>query len=214
MGIYNTPSYFFFFNEKERTKPPDELYCGSINEGIYVLDESKKPKIPREIYIGSIWVSNDILLNEGQYKRKLGEVDLKNKNGGVFTVYLKSDEGPNPHFHIIQNTDKKNECCIMILDSMFFDHGTKTLIFDSLKVHNIINEFLNQPNKINNIPCTNWKYMLFSWIWALNNPKPTNITLDEYFSFQQPDYSFIKPHNKKVYNSDLELVLGRKIQGV
>lgn len=207
MGIYNTPKFIFFFDESKRTILPSEIYIGSINEndGSSFFNESKRTTLPSEIYIGSIWISDDIL-NESLGRIKTGK-GIEN----TFDVKVFGNEGPFPHFHLKSNDGKRN-CAILLFDNMYFTHKHANYVFRNDKViFKIIDEFLKSHNKESG---TNQWYTLIQSFLSLNG-KPTNLTMQECYSIQYPDYlSGIKQTDENVYNSDLEKVLDRKIQGV
>lgn len=93
----------------------------------------------------------------------IGDLNL-GKSIGSCKVYVYSNEGTIPHFHLF-NKDKSFECCICIYEPLYFNHGFKTGILNS-KQCRILNEWLEQPN-IHMNKITNWE--LIDTLWRTGN---------------------------------------------
>lgn len=109
--------------------------------------------------LDTINFSTEELLNEDC----IGRVNLPN-NVGECKIYIYSDEGNVPHFHIIPN-NRKEECCICIYQPLYFNHGSKQMRLNS-KQRKILNDWMNSPSKV--APeVTNWR--LISIFWQTGN---------------------------------------------
>lgn len=66
------------------------------------------------------------LLNEGSINTQKNPIDIKR----VSTILVHSSEGNDiPHFHIIREGMK--DCCIMLNDNRFFDHGDNDTLLNA-----------------------------------------------------------------------------------
>ncbi len=126
--------------------------------------------------IGTIDLSTEELINEDC----TGRINFSNKIGEC-QVYVYSNEGPIPHFHLIAKDG--NEACICIYEPLYFNHGRKTMRLNS-KQRKELNNWLNELN-INNEKISNWEYI--NIVWEVENGKdyiPKNAT--------KPDYRYME----------------------
>ena len=100
-------------------------------------------------------------------------------NIGQCNIYVYSNEGTIPHFHIIPKNGI-GESCICIYEPLYFNHGGKQLRLNS-KQRKILNNWLSSPNeKLNSV--TNWDIVALSF----DNANETNFYNKE---AKQPNYS-------------------------
>ena len=79
---------------------------------------------------------------------------------GRSDIYVYSNEGTIPHFHIIPKNGK-SEICICIFEPFYFNHGSKQLRLNS-KQRKILDDWLEQQSTI--APeVTNWRLICISW---------------------------------------------------
>lgn len=85
----------------------------------------------------------------------IGEITINNTEC-VIRVY--DNEGMLPHFHI-ESIDKRFNCCILIKEPKYFNHGYKHIdVLNDEDITNLIN-FLNEDICI----FSRFDYMLCSW---------------------------------------------------
>ena len=124
--------------------------------------------------IGTIDFSTEELL----YEDCIGRVNFPN-NIGECSIYVYSDEGTIPHFHIIPKNGS-SECCVCIYEPLYFNHGNKQLQLNS-KQRKILNKWLKSEFKYNK-KVTNWEVISTAWIigngdkYAPNLPSQPNYT--------------------------------------
>ena len=81
-------------------------------------------------------------------------------NIGQCNIYVYSNEGTIPHFHIIPKNGI-GESCICIYEPLYFNHGGKQLRLNS-KQRKILDDWLEQQSTI--APeVTNWRLICISW---------------------------------------------------
>lgn len=81
-------------------------------------------------------------------------------NIGQCSIYVYSNEGAIPHFHIIPKNGI-GESCICIYEPLYFNHGSKQLRLNS-KQRKILDDWLEQQSTI--APeVTNWRLICISW---------------------------------------------------
>lgn len=90
---------------------------------------------------------------------------------GECKIYLYSDEGLIPHFHIIPKKGGK-ECCICIYQPYYFNHGITEQVRLNSKQRKILNEWMNQPSKLEPV-ISNWK--IVSGFWQTGNEDDPNV---------------------------------------
>lgn len=100
-------------------------------------------------------------------------------------IWIYTNEGTIPHFHIVNNS-KNFESCICLITNKYFIHGSKT---DTLKSSQskILNKYMKTINS-KEVPLTNWQVACDIW------NKNTNYKIDKKIysnSENQPDYSKI-----------------------
>ena len=134
-----------------------------------IKDSRKDPMLVGEIAF-------DDSIEEASY----GEVGLKHL--GECSVYIYSNEGPIPHFHLISK-NKKFETCICIFEPLYFLHGTKTGTLNS-KQRKQLNNWMNQKIDYSDANITNWQSIKLAWIW--NNGKRFKEII---MNYPQPNYS-------------------------
>lgn len=101
----------------------------------------------------------------------------------VMAVIVHTKEGYNiPHFHI--ERDRMNDCCIMLNDNRFFNHGDNDSLLTGRECI-LLDEWLRKVNKSSKFGYTNWQVLADMW----NSRKEIQIDLNN-----QPDYSSIKPY--------------------
>lgn len=102
--------------------------------------------------------SKDIL-----YEDTIGSFKSKGK-----TLFVKvfSNEGPIPHFHLMDK-DKKFETCIQILKPEYFLHGTKMDILNSQQIKDLV-KFLNKKDYANK-RLTNFVAICRAWNLSSSN---------------------------------------------
>lgn len=100
---------------------------------------------------------------------------------GECSVYVYSDEGPVPHFHIISK-NKKFHCCVCIYEPLYFNHGYKT---DTLNANQrkLLNNWLKE--KHYKAPMTNWE--VIDLLWDSNNEENKKYKIQK--TSTQPDYT-------------------------
>lgn len=124
-------------------------------------------------YVGDI-------LNEGSISVQNNPIKIKK----VKTICVHSNEGSNiPHFHI--EREKMHDCCIMLNDNRFFDHGDNDSIL-TVKECRLLEEWLSSPNRAK-AGLTNWRVLADMW----NNIPNARFKVDV---SNKKDYSFIKPY--------------------
>lgn len=104
--------------------------------------------------IGIIDLSTEELINEDC----TGRINFSNKIGEC-QVYVYSNEGIIPHFHLIAKDG--NESCICIYEPLYFNHGRKTMRLNS-KQRKELDNWLNEPN-IDNEAMSNWESINAAW---------------------------------------------------
>ena len=95
-----------------------------------------------------------------------GEEDNKDNNNKIFKeqqlypdlnlgsglgsckVWVYTNEGPVPHFHII-NKSKKFESCICLITNKYFSHGSKIDILNNRQLK-LLNKYMKSINKEDN----------------------------------------------------------------
>ena len=81
-------------------------------------------------------------------------------NVGQCSIYVYSNEGTIPHFHIIPKNGI-GESCICLYEPLYFNHGSKQLRLNS-KQRKILDDWLEQQSII--APeVTNWRLICISW---------------------------------------------------
>lgn len=102
----------------------------------------------------------EINFSENLNEAKVGDIKL-GKGLDTCKVYVYSNEGIIPHFHLFNN-DKTFECCICIYEPLYFNHGFKT---DKLsnKQCEILNDWLDGPSYVMNDK-SNWQMIDAFWI--------------------------------------------------
>ena len=117
-------------------------------------DSRKEPKL-----LDIIDFSTEELLNEDC----VGRINFPNTIGQC-GIYIYSNEGTIPHFHIIPKNNT-GECCICIFEPFYFNHGSKQLRLNS-KQRKILDNWMNERSK--SFPeITNW--ILISRLWSIGN---------------------------------------------
>ena len=125
-------------------------------------DSRMNPKM-----IGIVDLSTEELINEDC----TGKINFPN-DVGECKIYLYSDEGALPHFHIIPKKGGK-ECCVCIYQPLYFNHGTGTeqMILNS-EQKKILNEWISKPSKV--LPeISNWR--IISLFWQTGNEDDPNV---------------------------------------
>lgn len=110
---------------------------------------------------------------------KIGEVEDK-------TIYVRANEGPISHFHIVDSNSlgRKFHTCVQIVEPKYFHHTGKEDALNSREIKELI-KFLNsscEMEEFNN--GTNWRLIRF--IWNINNPK---FRVDK--NIEMPDYTLL-----------------------
>ena len=101
-------------------------------------------------------------------------------------VYVYSNEGPIPHFHVI-NKNKKFESCIRLDKAEYFTHGSKIGKLTSKEVKELI-RFLNEKIDIGldyNVP--RYVAMCITWNNDMNNTTKVKASVKT-----MPDYNQLK----------------------
>ena len=130
-----------------------------------------------EILIGKINLNDfSITINEILNLDEVVALNLKS-DLGIGKIYVYSNEGNIPHFHI---NGKGWKSCIKIYEPKYFIHGDYTQTFSS-KQRKILNSYLHQRN--NTYSGTNWEYI--SYVWKLRGNPIINIPENPI----QPDYT-------------------------
>lgn len=100
----------------------------------------------------------------------------------TFDVRVYSDEGPIPHFHIV-NTQTGEEGCVRITEPKYFSHGTKEMKLTSKQKKKLI-EYLSTPSKFEE----DYGKTPYELIW-------------EEWNRNDPDNRISKPESMPDYNS-------------
>lgn len=106
---------------------------------------------------------------------------------GRSDIYVYSNEGTIPHFHIIPKNGK-SEICICIFEPFYFNHNSSQLELN-YNQRKILEKWINKKSKL--LPeVNNWR--LISIFWKVGN-------YDEYIigSKCQPNYTYIKRKDVK-----------------
>lgn len=128
--------------------------------------------------IGVVNFSTEELL----YEDCVGRINLPN-NIGECKIYVYSNEGKIPHFHIIPKKGGE-ECCVCIYQPYYFNHEIEQVQLNS-KQRKILNEWLNQPSKLEPV-ISNWK--IVSGFWQTGNEDDPNVPENPV----QPNYNDLK----------------------
>lgn len=134
-------------------------------------DVRNEPKL-----IGIVDLSTEELMNEDC----TGRINFSNKIGEC-KVYVYSNEGTIPHFHLIASDGQ--ESCICIYESLYFNHGSKTMKLNS-KQRKELDSWLSKPCQSNE-KISNWKNI--NIVWKVGNGKD-NVPKDA----TKPDYRYMK----------------------
>lgn len=102
----------------------------------------------------------DFSTEELLYEDCVGRINFP-KNIGQCKIFVYSNEGKIPHFHIISKKGNE-ECCVCIYQPLYFNHGNKQLQLNS-KQRKILNEWLQSPSEIVS-GATNWGVLSGFWI--------------------------------------------------
>ena len=132
------------------------------------------------LYIGEIEFPN--IINENEIGNKNSRYSVKGI--GKCKIEVFSGEGSIPHFHITGIANKFN-CCVRIHEPFFFSHGNKYRDTLNKQQCKELNEWLKQPNRVDEVDMTNWETIRFGW--NLSNPDcryPKNLK-----AASQPDYT-------------------------
>lgn len=130
-------------------------------------DSRDEPKL-----LGIIDLSTEELIIEDCY----GRINFPNGIGEC-KIYVYSNEGTIPHFHLIKD---KFESCICIYESLYFNHGLKQSRLNS-KQRKILNNWLDLPS-IPNPKISNWDMLHIAWYggngdkYIPKNPSKPNYT--------------------------------------
>lgn len=124
-------------------------------------------------------------VNLGEYEFQegvFGKVHF-GKGLGDCKIYVYSNEGPIPHFHLISESNNF-EACICIFEPIYFDHGSKTGTLNSNQ-RKLLNEWMSSVITDYGVNATNWQMLIFAW--RMNNG-------DKYIpkNPKQPDYTQMK----------------------
>lgn len=120
------------------------------------------------------------LLNEGSINIQRNPIDIKK----VSSILVHTSEGNDiPHFHIIR--DHMNDCCTMLDDNRFFDHGKNDTLLNA-KECRALEDWMKSKNK-SKPGMNNWTVLALMW-----NDIP-NVRIKADLSCR-PDYSTIKPY--------------------
>ena len=102
------------------------------------------------------------LLNEGSINLHKNPLNIK----GISMVIVHTNEGDNiPHFHI--KRDNENDCCIMLNDDKYFNHGSN----DSLLNKKEARELNNWLHKLNSAKSGETNFQVLGIMWNSNNLK-------------------------------------------
>ena len=130
-----------------------------------------------EILIGEINLDDfSITINEILNLNEDIGLNLKS-DLGIGKIYVYSNEGNIPHFHI---NGKGWKSCIKIYEHKYFIHKDYTQTFSS-KQRKILNNYLHQKTDI--YSGTNWEYICY--VWKLRGNPIINIPANPI----QPDYT-------------------------
>jgi hypothetical protein len=121
-------------------------------------------------------------------KEAVGKLNMKRP--GICDIKVKGNEGYIPHIHI--ENRRGFECCICLLQCLYFTHKEKESKLDAdQKV--IFDTFMRSPNSKDD-SLTNWQYALNLWVMQndqsrtkLDNFKKNNNITNEI----QPDYTLL-----------------------
>lgn len=114
-----------------------------------IKDSREEPKL-----IGELNLSTEELL----YEDCVGRINFSN-NIGECKIYVYSNEGTIPHFHIISKNNQ--ESCICIYEPLYFNHGSKVMRLNS-KQRKELDNWLNQLSDVNRSN-TNWDIIDIAW---------------------------------------------------
>ena len=113
-------------------------------------DSREEPKL-----LGELNLTTDELLNEDC----IGRINFPNTIGQC-SIYIYSNEGTIPHFHIIPKNNV-GECCVCIFEPFYFNHGSKQLRLNS-KQRKMLNNWMNERSYADS-RLTNWDAIVFVW---------------------------------------------------
>ena len=120
------------------------------------------------------------LLNEGSISIQKNPIDIKR----VTTILVHSSEGNDiPHFHIVREDMK--DCCIMLNDNRFFDHGKNDTLINA-KECRALDDWMRSRNK-SKPSMNNWTILAMMWNDIPNARFKVDLS-------DQPDYSSINPY--------------------
>lgn len=123
---------------------------------------------------------NQELLNEGSINIQKNPIDIKR----VLSILVHTSEGNDiPHFHIVRND--MNDCCIMLDDNRFFDHGNNDTLLNA-KECRALEDWMKSKNK-SKPGMNNWTVLALMWNDIPNVRIKVNLS-------KIPDYSTIKPY--------------------
>ena len=162
----------------------------NLTEG-YAYVSDYHPNVKRAIFIGEFVVIDNSIDED----TKISDQIIDGKKVYNYQIYVYSDEGPIPHFHVIDssNNTKKNtvnghsdkDVCICIYKPIYFSHGSHMSVLNSRELK-ALDTFLRTGYD----GTTYWDCI--SLLWKINNPKmvrdyPQNYPQTKETN-KQPDY--------------------------
>ena len=165
----------------------------NLTEG-YAYVSDYHPNVKRAIFIGEFTVT-DSTIDEDV---KISDQITDGKKTYNYQIYVYSNEGPIPHFHVIDvtNNTKKNttsshsnkDACICIYKPVYFSHGSHTSTLNSKELK-VLDTFLRTGYD----GTTYWDSICF--LWKINNPNMVRDYPQHYpqtkEANKQPDYTRI-----------------------
>ena len=122
-------------------------------------------------------------LTESQINLDDNPIDIKN----VHHIIIHSIEGNSiPHIHIQRRGE--NDCCVMLNENRFFDHGDNDGLLNAKECRELNRWFKERNFDIPEI--TNWGVFATYWNQIPNVKFKVDLT-------KQPDYSTIKRYKQK-----------------
>lgn len=120
------------------------------------------------------------LLNEGSINLRKNPLNIKS----ISMVIVHTNEGDNvPHFHI--KRDGKHDCCIMLNEDKYFNHGSN----DSLLSTKEAKELNNWLHKSNSEKSNETNFQVLGKMWNATTNVKFPVDIDRNF-----DYANIAPY--------------------
>lgn len=116
---------------------------------------------------------------------KIADIIQSGKKTINYQLYVYSDEGPIPHFHLLEkfDTNRRVDTCICIFQAKYFVHGNHTSTLNNKELK-ILDSFLRSEVSVG---VSYWQYIVL--IWDTNNEYNKERYPQLRYVSKQPDYT-------------------------